>query len=602
MVNFGTLLDSESAQALLLAEATLSDRGYRRISTFEWQGNVALVDQAIDVVVRLSASFPRKFPEVLVRPDALKRRVAHVERENAFGRGKLCLIPASGVFFDTTDPAGMLDAAVSRAVAALEGGLAGATDCDLSREFLAYWPTDGRHNVSSILDTFSPSGLVYAARVTGIGSPTSSQDLVASNEAGLRTWARTSGYRITDEVPSFFLRLASAFAPPNFGERFTLNDFLQLVRGKIDSCDLAAFGAWLDTTTLPAMVLFSIPYLEQGDQRVLAALRMGSLPKEIQKKVEAGFRPGAAPPTRRSAFARGLSPARLVPDRMDAAYLTERGGANQSFGARTVSVVGVGAIGSAVAQLLGAIGVGRVHLIDPEKFAPENVHRHALGVNDLGKFKALAMAVRMAERFPHASFTGHCCTFEELIRSEAEVLTESDMIVVALGDETVERTMNRLLINGPPRAHCWVEALGLAGHVLLRSEAQEAGCFECILKPDLQFRFVNQSALAAPGQEVKRTLAGCAGNFSPFSAINSSETALEAVKCVTAVLSGTQRGNCLVTWRGETDDFERAGHSLSPRASKFAPGAREVVLGAEFARDDCPMCGFLAAGSRTKLE
>jgi hypothetical protein len=55
---------------------------------------------------------------------------------------------------------------------------------------------------------------------------------------------------------------------------------------------------------------------------------------------------------------------------------------------------------------------------------------------------------------------------DNLLMDERDTILDADLIVVAVGDETLERRLNRLLAGGPPRLHAWVEPLGVGGHAL----------------------------------------------------------------------------------------------------------------------------------------
>lgn len=278
--------------------------------------------------------------------------------------------------------------------------------------------------------------------------------------------------------------------------------------------------------------------------------------------------------------------------RLDREYLTARGGAGAVE--RTVVVVGVGAVGSEAAANLAALGVGRLRLIDPDIMAAENVHRHILGVRHLGEPKVTALATELASRFPHLSFDTRQQRIEEVLKTDAAFVVSADLVVVALGDETLERRLTRLLAGGPPRVHAWVEPLGVGGHALL-TKPMHAGCYECLYAADPQFGLRNRAALSAPGQEIRRSLAGCAGTFSPFSALDARRTALEAAELAARALTDSTEPVALVTWRGEHSEFEAQGYQVSDRARMLAPGARSRTVGTEFARTDCPVCGRAAA-------
>jgi len=67
-----------------------------------------------------------------------------------------------------------------------------------------------------------------------------------------------------------------------------------------------------------------------------------------------------------------------------------------------VTILGVGAIGSAMAASLAAAGVGRLRLIDPDRIEVSNLNRQLLyGTSDVGRFKVDVARSRIAELNPH---------------------------------------------------------------------------------------------------------------------------------------------------------------------------------------------------------
>jgi molybdopterin/thiamine biosynthesis adenylyltransferase len=78
---------------------------------------------------------------------------------------------------------------------------------------------------------------------------------------------------------------------------------------------------------------------------------------------------------------------------------TLRAGSNAArYKNKKVAIVGNGAIGSYVADLLFRSGVGKLTLIDPEKLRPGNIIRHIAGNQYMGWPKPMAVKATLAER------------------------------------------------------------------------------------------------------------------------------------------------------------------------------------------------------------
>lgn len=81
--------------------------------------------------------------------------------------------------------------------------------------------------------------------------------------------------------------------------------------------------------------------------------------------------------------------------------------------ASKVLVVGLGGLGASVALQLAAMGVGELHLMDPDRVELSNLHRQVLYTTaDLGRPKTEAAARRLAERAPGVRLRADPVAFE----------------------------------------------------------------------------------------------------------------------------------------------------------------------------------------------
>lgn len=112
------------------------------------------------------------------------------------------------------------------------------------------------------------------------------------------------------------------------------------------------------------------------------------------------------------------------PDRLQA-----RGRLSQPLRDRRVAIVGCGALGSVVAELLVRGGVSDLLLIDDDVIAVGNLVRHTLSGQEIGQNKAEALARRLATSSPLAEVRGHAGKLPN-VRLEVETLLEDREVVV----------------------------------------------------------------------------------------------------------------------------------------------------------------------------
>ncbi len=581
---FNERLQTLRRDARLAAEAVLQKQEF--VCREEvWSGFLDGAEHGrIPVQCRLPEAFPDSLPEVHVDCSRLKRRIPNVEKN-----GKLCIAPQTGILLDTSNPGGLIREALERARVLLIDGLSGRIDNHFQHEFLAYWHAHARETFLSICDPTGPARDLCLVQVGQDGGqvPDGRRCLVADSLNAAKVWLGKLKGKVMGHRAAFFLPLHSPFVPPDFDASPSVQAICDTMREHTTPEAFAAFRSWLKRPGLPVLVVLSLP-LEPDQGHVLVAVRFEEAQGAAKKQALQGFRPTTTPAWRELLSSRSQAATLIRLERFDAAYLLPRGGATLDLLAQTIVVVGCGAVGSHAAERLASLGIGRLRLVDPDTLAPENVHRHALGARYVGVKKAEGMGEALGSRFPHLTVETRETRIETLLQTEPAFVTDADLLLIAVGDETLELRLNDLLRQRLPRLHAWLEPLGIGGHVLATGVVRSPGCFRCLFQTDATYGLTNAASFASPGQPFQRTYAGCAGTFTPFAGIDADRTAIEAATLAVQILMHEETDNVLVSWFGDPRPFLRAGFALSPRAQLFQPGERRRET--RYARLDCPVC------------
>lgn len=142
--------------------------------------------------------------------------------------------------------------------------------------------------------------------------------------------------------------------------------------------------------------------------------------------------------------------------------LIERHGAarQEKFSRGRVAICGLGGLGSRVAELLTRAGVGYLRLIDFDRLEATNLNRQWYFMEQLGRYKAEALADNLRRITPYAELDVHTVRITE--DNLASILADVDVIVEAFDNATCKA----MLVNGVreqfPRCHL-VAASGMAG-------------------------------------------------------------------------------------------------------------------------------------------
>lgn len=111
---------------------------------------------------------------------------------------------------------------------------------------------------------------------------------------------------------------------------------------------------------------------------------------------------------------------------------------HQRFSAATIAICGLGGLGSHLAIALARAGIGHLILIDFDRVDLTNLHRQHYKVDQIGTFKATALAANLREIAPYLSVTSYIekVTPENLVR----LLQPADIVCEAF-DVAEEKAM-----------------------------------------------------------------------------------------------------------------------------------------------------------------
>ena len=124
--------------------------------------------------------------------------------------------------------------------------------------------------------------------------------------------------------------------------------------------------------------------------------------------------------------------------------LAERHGAarQERFSKGRVAICGLGGLGSRVAELLTRAGVGYLRLLDFDRLEPTNLNRQWYFMEQLGMYKAEALAENLRRITPYVELDVHVVRITE--ENFSSLLTDVDVIVEAF--DTAD--CKAMLVNG----------------------------------------------------------------------------------------------------------------------------------------------------------
>ncbi|GAA4444554.1 ThiF family adenylyltransferase [Novipirellula rosea] len=120
---------------------------------------------------------------------------------------------------------------------------------------------------------------------------------------------------------------------------------------------------------------------------------------------------------------------------------TIRGQLDNKLSDKRIAVIGAGAVGSVLSELLCRSGACKLTIMDYDDLEQGNLCRHLLDMRDLGKNKAVAMATRLNNGHPHSECIGIDARFPKHSEHQKFKLQEASLIIDCTGDDQVTRDL-----------------------------------------------------------------------------------------------------------------------------------------------------------------
>ncbi len=110
------------------------------------------------------------------------------------------------------------------------------------------------------------------------------------------------------------------------------------------------------------------------------------------------------------------------------------------LGKRSVCIVGCGGLGGYLAELLARLGIGRMTVVDGDRFSVSNLNRQLLAVpENLGQYKAEAAAQRIKAIAPEADVQWHPVQLSE--ENARDLLADHDLVLDAVDNVAGRRLL-----------------------------------------------------------------------------------------------------------------------------------------------------------------
>lgn len=514
-----------------------------------WRISTEINDQSFELDIIVDLYFPFSLPSIFLVGQDRFLSWPHVEQS-----GKLCLLSEHASFEISTDVR-LIDHLVQNARDLIRQCLDGSNRGDLATEVLSYWGAgldDAKvKRFWSILQPVGPTrSIAYWEGQQFV--------LLAETAERGRTWLEHFKGEFTGSRFAFGSGIFLWLPAPLYPEQYPANNScLREIAKELGQHSVDVLAKVIKSSQEGFPVVFGF---DVGQDPVLAGGWSSPLNHSIphhnaRSSLTRGFRSGKIPPAvigSRYLASPGVLEKRRV-QRCDRAWIHARGGDAKAARHvhKRIMLIGCGALGSQIAELLAQGGVGRLVLVDHDTLSWDNVGRHILGgPSQVGTNKAEALGKELQQRFPELDIFTAASRWQDVYRQNGQLFRECDVIVATTGDWASEAALNLLARRSPqfpPLVFGWSEAYACAGHALavldiggcLTCGTDGLGSFEC--SP------IAWSTMPAPQREP-----GCGGFYQPFGSIAISPINAMIASTVVDVLEGTITRSHHRVWVGSS--------------------------------------------------
>lgn len=494
--------------------------------------------------------YPATLPKVVLANGAeFWGVVPHVNHD-----GTVCTDPPH-VTRDQYHVGDVADAIIRKAAATVREGLGGGNKNDFTAEVESYWAQKITSLTPTIWSLVPP--IAATQEIAWVLGP--SAIILAPTKEECARWLKM--YR----APKAYSRPVRTTLCVKLNEPLYPLDFFQTNGEALDFIgaedEKARDRLWqlLDEQVDPLPVLL---HLDTPNGVAQVAVRL--IPAGKKQRLTRGYRAGKAPSglTARPHYAKPCS--RHNVERGYADWIHSRGGAHRQPGAqplltKRVLIIGCGAIGADVAQMLANAGVGTLRLVDQDLLTFDNIGRHLLGARDVGKLKSVALAEHLQRQFPHLDCKAILGKWEAIAEADSKLLRNHDLIISATGEWSSDSNLNIFARSAakPPVLFGWTEPHGIAGHGLLVET--RGGCLACGRDNagEVTFRVTDW-----PEDSLQRVPA-CGGFYQPYGAAEIGPIKSMIASLAIASLLGNVSRSQLRTWIGDLDEIKRLGGTIT---------------------------------------
>jgi Dinucleotide-utilizing enzymes involved in molybdopterin and thiamine biosynthesis family 2 len=536
---------------------------------------ITILSKQFTLILAFPDFFPDVFPKIYLSIKDYQDiyPIPHLDNDRF-----ICTSDPNVVSLNDKKPGKAVEELIKKAIEIIKEGINKENAEDFIEEFIAYWSNEADNTFLSIYEPGNDFELLYLFKLSEYFF--GQHYILSKTEEELKRWLMPFGVELNS------LKLKVLYIPTNKFNPFSLRenkDLLEILENYQNNKYFKSVEQYFNNNIDNSIICASFII---GENRILFGWKHLRGIGEMFK----GFRNNRIPLNIRL-ITRNLPIKKNRIIRLDKERIFKRGGSITSLLKKDINLtlLGCGSIGSFLAMSLSRCGISNFELIDKEILSPENIPRHLCGMLEASKgmYKGDAIKKRLMEHFPYIECKVYDEDFLELIKERKLSFEKCDILIVALGDFSLERRINFLQRKGEincPIIYLWIEPYGIGGHALYINP-NDKGCFECCFNNDGRFKY----SIVESEQVFEKRESGCQSTFIPYSSLNIEQFISIICKNIITILEKKLKESMLFTWIGDIEEFESFNFKISPMYSGQSPYT--LIQKRSFQNEFCKICG-----------
>lgn len=503
-----------------------------------FKGEVKIGDSVATIIIGFQRFFPYNKPLYFIEQWNLFGFIPHIEPD-----GYICYIQEDNLVLDSKNPSGIINSTLESTIETINRSKDGLNHDDFLNEFESYW---NKHETKRKLF----SGFIHTEEVIKIRIGICDKvKALGNNDKQIAELI----YRITRKKLTRFdnaiyipIKEGQVKKPPPYDKFWNHKDILNFVYAS--TCKEKINELLGNKISKDEYIVLGIP--KPNNQKALACVVYRTKKDKVHPLLNLDS---------------NLVPEPVLIESIAQEVIVPRGGGNNNLNQKKVLLVGCGSLGSQIACDIARTGIGFINVCDYDSLKYENIYRHALGNEYVGQNKAEAIKLFIEKQMPFTNVKAFHYRVENIISNEDFENLNYDALVITTGNPTINLYINQIIKTNYtqiPVIYTWIEPYGIGGHALLTAKNNK-GCYNCLYDEKLH----NKASFAHYNQpsSFAKNIAGCGSLYVPFSYLDTTRTSNLAVRLLVSYLTGKEIGNPLLSWKGNSELFEKEGFLLSVR-------------------------------------